>query len=637
MAQLCDFAIDPERPRDWHLYFLRELLDHVSTEKPSERRYAKWLRERKVFDRKLVAFCEKLVGIERVREQPPALGEVARDLLDEIEKAKKKAEAEAEKQRQALSRKPGRDGPRGGPSPAAPAPPRPRAANPDEELDEEKAFADKAPEPVATDDPFVKGILERAVELNQYLAKFVFRELGADFLAVNELYRRISTSAYVGKRPALPQFEVWVRWQEWLGGMVKVGFRHKATTAGQEQGKALKDVPDAELILPSKDDSLALEPVAAAVEESPVTNAPLVANAPTGRRSLEVTEDADDEEGDASSEGLDMPPAPATPSPPEQGFWAEKVHDDAPAPRGPLPDPVIAPKPFSEIMRELTDAAAAMVPPASPPAPPPSTETRPPVVERPPLPAPIPERLAPPPAAPSSDVAPTPLQLLVGWWRHAGRPGERFTAAEAGLDLSLYRGPQRGLVVFKLLALATFLETSPRGRSLALFRELAARSAFEALFHDEALERVVDLDATRPLPPARALVALLRYRKALKQDALVAKLDQAREARELARTLRREVTGDALSTGVVLVVREMAKAGHWRAPGVDALGCVPWSEVRASAWRIGLLGSPEASTFEDLLAMSEALTRVLGAEDEHEVPLLAFHARPSIPEREAFP
>src|SRR5579883_3532324 len=296
MAQLCDFAIDPERPRDWHLYFQRERLDHVSTEKPSERRYAKWLRERKVFDRKLVAFCEKLVGIEHVREQPPALGEVARDLLDEMEEAKKKAEAEAEKPRAALSRKPGRDGPRGGPSPAAPAPPpppRPRAVNPDEELDEDKAFADKAVEPVATDDPFVKGLLERAVELNQYLAKFVFRELGADFLAVNELYRRISTSAYVGKRPALPQFELWVRWQEWLGGMVKVGFRHKATAAGQEQGKILKDVPDAELTMPSKDDSLALEPVPAAVEEPPATSGPLVANAPTGRRSLEVSDDAE--------------------------------------------------------------------------------------------------------------------------------------------------------------------------------------------------------------------------------------------------------------------------------------------------------------------------------------------------------
>src|SRR5271157_2066055 len=122
MAQLCDFVVDPEKPRDWHLYFQKELLQHVQEEKPTERRYMKWLRERKVFDRKLLAFSERLAGIERAPLQAPELGEAAQDLIAAVEKAKKKALEDAERARKALSRKPGRDMPR------------PKAANPDEEL-----------------------------------------------------------------------------------------------------------------------------------------------------------------------------------------------------------------------------------------------------------------------------------------------------------------------------------------------------------------------------------------------------------------------------------------------------------------------------------------------------------------------
>lgn len=228
--------------------------------------------------------------------------------------------------------------------------------------------------------------------------------------------------------------------------------------------------------------------------------------------------------------------------------------------------------------------------------------------------------------------------MLLSWWRDAGRPGERLTAREASLDLTIYRGPQRGVVVFKLLALASFLEVTPRSSGLAFFRELASRSAFEALFHEEApLDRVLDLDPARPLLYGAQLVGLLRFRRALKKDGLLARLDGATDGRELARTLRREVTGDALSTGVVFVLREMAQAGHWRAPGIDSLSCVPWSEAREAAWRLGLLASPKGSTFEDALAASEALSAHLSATDEHEAALRAFAARDPLPERGTLP
>ena len=614
MAQLLEFVVDHERPRDWHLYFLREVLTHVA-EAPTERQYLKWLRERKVFDRKLLAFCERLAGIERAPLQAPALGEVAREHLAAIEKAKKKAEEDSEKARQALAKKPGRDMPR------------PKAVSPDDELDEEKAFAEKPLEAVAQDDPFVKGVLERAVELNSYLSKFVLRELGDDFLAVGEIYRRISTSAYVGKRPALPQFESWVKWLEWLGGLQKVGFRHKATQAGRDHGKALKDVPDSELLAPSREDELSIEAPQAVPVAVEAPGRELVANAPTGRRSVEVTDEGDEET--ASDEGLELPPAAAVPPEPDGSYWPERKHDDDAPARSPLPDPVIAPKPFSEVMRELTDVASTIA-------------TNP----RPEVPPPAPPRGAGggqgggPPATqgPNPPVSTRPASVVLSWWRDAGRPGERLGARAAGLDLSIYRGATRGLLVYKLCALASFLEVSPRAQGLAFFRDLATRGAFEALFHEEApLERVIDLDPARPLPHARELVGLLRARKPLKKDAVLAKLDGASSGRDLARTLHREVTGDSLSTGVLLVVREMAQAGHWRPQGIDALGCVPWAEAREAAWRLGLLASPSVSTFEEALAASEALSANFSAQDENETALLAFASRVAFPDRGALP
>ncbi|MBI3723856.1 hypothetical protein HY251_07885, partial [bacterium] len=288
MAQLLDFATHPEKPKDWHLYTLKELLLHVAEEKPSERQYTKWLRTRKIFDRRFLAFCERLLGIEKVPQKAPELTEVSRELLSALDKQKKKVEAEA----------------------------------------------------------------ERFLELHGYLTKFVLRELGDEFLAVTEMFRRIGTSAYVGRRPSMPQFEAWIRWLEWLGCLQKVGFRHKASPAGKEHGKYYREVPDAELTLPSREDELVLEPAPAASQEPGHAAPALVANAPTGRRTLEAREDeSDDDDQDESSgladeEGLDLPPQAAAPepapwAPPVEPYWANRPHDDAAAPRGPLPDPVL--------------------------------------------------------------------------------------------------------------------------------------------------------------------------------------------------------------------------------------------------------------------------------------------------------
>src|SRR5947199_10361163 len=94
MAQLVDFAVEQEKLRYWHLSFLRELLLLVFQEKPTERAYWKWLRGRKVFDRRFVAFCERFVGFERKPGSAPALTEIGRELVSAHERGKKKLDDE---------------------------------------------------------------------------------------------------------------------------------------------------------------------------------------------------------------------------------------------------------------------------------------------------------------------------------------------------------------------------------------------------------------------------------------------------------------------------------------------------------------------------------------------------------------
>ena len=53
-------------------------------------------------------------------------------------------------------------------------------------------------------------------------------EIGDGYLAVSEIYRRIGTSAFGGRRPSMPQFETWVKWAEWLGGIEKIVVRVQA-------------------------------------------------------------------------------------------------------------------------------------------------------------------------------------------------------------------------------------------------------------------------------------------------------------------------------------------------------------------------------------------------------------------------
>src|SRR3954471_24599228 len=102
MSQLTEFVTLSEKPKDWHVAFLKDVLLFVDEEKPSDRRATKYYRTRKVFDRRFIGFVERVLGLKRSkqdREQGPQPSEITRELLDAHKRVLKEEEEEAEKAR----------------------------------------------------------------------------------------------------------------------------------------------------------------------------------------------------------------------------------------------------------------------------------------------------------------------------------------------------------------------------------------------------------------------------------------------------------------------------------------------------------------------------------------------------------
>jgi hypothetical protein len=289
----------------WHQTLLKEWLQTVD-KGISERKYAKWLRTRKVFDRGFVKFACLLLGIEQKGKQAPVLNDVGKELVEELGRAEVvaaeklvKLEAAALKgvprSRSALPPPPG-----GEPEPAA-------APNAFDADDFKPATAD--------DDPFLKALLERFTELNSYLTMFVFKEIGDGFLAPPEAFRRIGTNDFLGKRPSMPDFEAWVGWMEWLGGLNKVGFRHKFTQAGLDVGAYLIELPAEELLGPEEPEEPEEPEVTAESSDSPSAHGgdakpaspALTPNALGSDDSDDGGDEFDDDEFD--DDELDLPPS----------------------------------------------------------------------------------------------------------------------------------------------------------------------------------------------------------------------------------------------------------------------------------------------------------------------------------------
>ena len=202
MPQHTKTAVAAGKRWGWHLVLFKDWLRAVQGGLTG-RRYTKWLRTRKVFDRELVEFCQRLLGVAAARGQAPRLTEVGEELIEELERSEREQAA-----RQAE------------PVAAAEAPPtsggRVRRRLDDSALEAQNPELRKPPS--ADDDPFLRALLERFAELNPYLTRFTLAQIGEDFLSEGELFRRIGSADFEAERPSSPCSRAgWAGWTGWAG------------------------------------------------------------------------------------------------------------------------------------------------------------------------------------------------------------------------------------------------------------------------------------------------------------------------------------------------------------------------------------------------------------------------------------
>ncbi|HVY61782.1 MAG TPA: hypothetical protein VHF22_09025, partial [Planctomycetota bacterium] len=312
--QLIEYALQPGKEKDGQFLvdLCRKILKVVDAEKPTQRKFAAWLRTNQIYDRAFLQFVLRLCDVKIGAKA--TLGDAGEELAAEAKK--------------------------GGAMPSVPAPGGFSGGDPDEDEDEQpaKTRTKNSQVLVATGgsadpskDPFRALLWDRLVELNGYLCRFVLVEIGDGFLAPAEIIKRLGSSMYHGDRIPVPSFNNWLRWVEWLGYVKPVGFRHKLTDPGIEAFKYLKEIPEEELIEKGTLGVLAGIAEDEAAEEAPVDDRPFItaedgpagaakpvptAEPPAGApkkaapapRAAEPEDDEDAGGDDLEDEGLDLPP-----------------------------------------------------------------------------------------------------------------------------------------------------------------------------------------------------------------------------------------------------------------------------------------------------------------------------------------
>lgn len=210
-TQFLDFSLTPNKDARWHFDLCRKILRLVKQEAPSQRRFALWLRQNQIYDRAFLTFVLKLCDVKVAASV--TIGEAGEDLLQAAAK-----------------------------SPSAPPVAEPPGA---------KKSGGAAPAPPKKD-PFAEGLFDRFVELNGYLARFVFCEIADGFLATTEMTQRVGSAIYHGERPGAAALVAWATWMEWLGYLKFIGFkgagRYKLAERGIDAWRYLKEMPEEELL-----------------------------------------------------------------------------------------------------------------------------------------------------------------------------------------------------------------------------------------------------------------------------------------------------------------------------------------------------------------------------------------------------
>jgi hypothetical protein len=684
MAQLLEFHVIPEKPGPFHLDFIKDLIRYVASEKPRQRKFAKWWKKQRIYSRDLIKFLLKISGIRAGKITK--LDNFGEELLEELQ-ASEKAKAEAmEKMLEEAEKTPQR-----------------RFVTAQELMDEKKE----------SEDPFLEILFDRFTELNGYMAKFVFAEIGDAFVALPELMRRVQSNMYHGERPNLTSLENWLCWMDWIGYVKLVGFRYKLTETGMRGLEYLKEIPEEELLAPSEEEEPEEEEEEVEEEEeaeAEESKGPAYVPAPRQADTF------DEEDEGMPEEELDLPPeaqpAPVEDieylqklgieevvmkkaeedkesllrTPPPKAKKAEKVKKEAKKekkkPEARTPEKPPKKGSFAERMQALTRESQALLEEVSTPKSEPPTEATVPetpaqkaVTKKRPAPVKEKEKAAKAPAkkeltkkepavkgpAEVMEIAPAEERKIpapqydfpyynafretipenkdlientgriLSWW--ATYPHKRsFHAQDFGINPKKYSGKGKPFFLFQICCLGRILEApgSPSEKT-HFIRELMNRKVFENIFFlDWTVEKALsEMDCLKPgkgLPPlASQLVYFIHFKNVLHADPdLVDRLEQAPDGEALLRTIREEGFGDSLELGAFWLAREMALMDLWAVKHIDAVCNIPSRETRENAFRLGYLATHYATGFAELLQASRDLSIYFRKKEGYDLAIAQF-------------
>lgn len=442
----------------------------------------------------------------------------------------------------------------------------------------------------AGSDEQVKDLLYKRLESeNILLVKYVFEaldvEAGGRLHSVHELYRMITSYVFPGEYITLPNFQAWMEWMAATGYLKLVGIRWALGERGLEVLPELKGM-DVEEILEDLEDEEDGEDDEE--EDDEVAPAPTPAAAPAPAPAPAAADEPEQEEW----EDLGMPPEPEPPSEAEiaaaQARFAETFGDQeaeaaaaAPAAtRGAIPAaaPAMAATLHAPFARASVDHFPAIVGPVSDP-----------------------HQIA---------------ERLVSWWEVLS-DWPAFTAPDLGTEAA---SPEQGrALLLELAVLAILVEGQRPGPQLFAFVTRLREGGFFETLGDisrflsslDALAELSEMPGMRPLFERLIHTPTLARRAGMAPD-LIDRVASASDGAAAVRLIRDELVGEGWVEAPFWILRELYRLKLVERPELLSGTVVPTERLLANAARVGLIPTPRVASFDGLIAVSAAVSRLFG-------------------------
>jgi hypothetical protein len=205
---------------------------------------------------------------------------------------------------------------------------------------------------------------------------------------------------------------------------------------------------------------------------------------------------------------------------------------------------------------------------------------------------------------------------IVAWWNILG-DWPVLTAPELGVEEPTSSGPET--VLIELAAIAISIEgLGPQPQIFAFVQSLRDADYFHTLQKAKSGPQVLGaLDSLADEPWMRGLRERLVHMSAIHQrlsanPGVLEKLEKVASGREAVLLLRDSVFGEAWVEAPFWTLRELVRMGLVENEAARSAAVVPTARLLENAARIGLIGRPNAVSFDELIAAAEATAVLFG-------------------------